>query len=313
MIEHALSILGTHFIWQLNTFIIGAAASDQPDLLALAGLCESRSTLVAKLEEFSVGQNSNAAEGVKQTVSVTMLLHLGLGELTPVASQALSLLLDIHVLSNSAASAKRDPDGQLADLRLPCSEELQARCAGFIEAEIERHLDELTLLRAAEESEDAVQSEEEEDEDSDDDAATQKQKKAAAAKAKKAKAAKKGGKEDVPKKKSASQIRGKLLLCTAPWLRIINPSLRQPTKPRSILASSLLADSNVSSTPSSAPFTPAALTCVTRQSFSPTMSASAPSSISGASSSGRTFAMKDCTPSMEASSSLRSSPLHSSL
>ena len=56
-------------------------------------------------------------------------------------------MLDIHVLCNSVSSAARDPDGQFADLRRTCSDELQARCAGFIEAEIDRYRDELQSQR----------------------------------------------------------------------------------------------------------------------------------------------------------------------
>lgn len=78
MVEHALSILGTHFTWQLSAFLAEVGASEQPDFAALAALCERRTTLVAKLEEFSVGQNSNAAEGVKQVVSVGLSFRLTL-------------------------------------------------------------------------------------------------------------------------------------------------------------------------------------------------------------------------------------------
>lgn len=122
------------------------------------------------------------------------------------------MLLDLHVLCTAATSPKRDPDGQLADLRLPCSDELQARCAGSIEAEIERHSDELAALREAEQADEEVEQSdaEEEEEDSDDGAVARKKKKTSkAAKAKKGKGAKKP-QDDVPKKKSAGAIRGAL-------------------------------------------------------------------------------------------------------
>lgn len=69
MVEHALSILGSHLAWETLAFAAEAAEADEPDYAALASIVERRGTLLEKLEEFSVGHNSNAAEGVKQVVS----------------------------------------------------------------------------------------------------------------------------------------------------------------------------------------------------------------------------------------------------
>lgn len=69
MVEHGLSILAVNFMWQLRSTAAAIASADQPDYAALASLTAHRTKLSERLEEFSVGQNSNAAERVKQAVS----------------------------------------------------------------------------------------------------------------------------------------------------------------------------------------------------------------------------------------------------
>ena len=67
MIQHALNVLGAHLTWSMQKI----AAKDQEDALDgldLAAIVERRRALMEKLEEFSVGGNSNAVEGVKQAV-----------------------------------------------------------------------------------------------------------------------------------------------------------------------------------------------------------------------------------------------------
>ncbi|SGZ15754.1 BQ5605_C029g10698 [Microbotryum silenes-dioicae] len=150
MVQHALSIQGTFVMWETLNLTKKAAENDQTDYGAIASLVERRGNMVDKLEEFSVGQTSNAAEGVKQ--------------------KALVILLDAHILSCAITSAKSDPDGKLTDLRLTCSDELQSRCAGVVEAEIERRCEELQAFWAEDDEQNEKNKEEadgEDDEDSD--------------------------------------------------------------------------------------------------------------------------------------------------
>ncbi|GAA6050117.1 hypothetical protein JCM3770_001381 [Rhodotorula araucariae] len=135
MIEHALNVLGTHLVWQLQAVAVESRESgttDQPSILAVS---ERRQSLLDRLEEFAVGNETNATEGVKQV--------------------SLAFLLDLYTISRQLTSASFDPDGLLTELKLTASDELQARCAGFVEAEIERYAE--ALRDAADEEKDETQ------------------------------------------------------------------------------------------------------------------------------------------------------------
>ncbi|KAL8292902.1 hypothetical protein RQP46_000596 [Phenoliferia psychrophenolica] len=151
VVEHAIGILGADLIWSIGRLVETSDADF--DVVALADVVDRRNALVDKLEELSVGTNANAGETVKQA--------------------ALVLLLDIHIV---CASLPEDPNGRLADLETECSDELQARCAGFVEAQVERY-SETVAENADPEEEEAVEIEEDEAEDSDDDAAEKRRKK----------------------------------------------------------------------------------------------------------------------------------------
>ncbi|GAA5977007.1 hypothetical protein JCM11641_002225 [Rhodosporidiobolus odoratus] len=211
MIEHALNVLGTHLIWQLQSLAIETRQADHVELAALVATTEARQALLDRLEEFAVGNETNAAEGVKQT--------------------ALTFLLNIYTISRQLTSSAIDPSGHLSDLKHPISDELQARCAGYIEAEIERYADHLAETAAAEAEElDAENAEEEEDEDSGSDTETEesfaslnqsqsqrkkakekKGKKQAKGKGKSKKKAHQPKKQEKMKKKTAAQIRAENL------------------------------------------------------------------------------------------------------
>ncbi|GAA5843847.1 hypothetical protein JCM9279_000166 [Rhodotorula babjevae] len=196
MVEDAIDLLGGHICWQLRAIKAETTASGAPDLPAILAHSERRQSLLDRLEEYAVGSETNASEGVKQA--------------------ALSVLLNIYTLSHLVVTPSSDPDGHLADLKLVASDELQARCAGFVEAEVERYAE--TLREADEEEQDATQRE-----DGSDDGASssgsetetersQGRSQRAKGKGKKAAAGKKG-KQAAPKKaekrrrKTAAQIR----------------------------------------------------------------------------------------------------------
>ncbi|GAA5880996.1 hypothetical protein JCM1840_007214 [Sporobolomyces johnsonii] len=182
MIEHALSILRTDLIWQLQAVAVEVREADAVELGVVVALSERRQALLNRTEEFAVGNETNAAEGVKQV--------------------ALGVLLDLYVVSQSITSSHIDPNARLSELRLTCSDELQARCAGYIEAEIERYAE--TLAEEREEEKEA-------DEDEDEGSETEREESAASQKKRKGKKAAKGKKappkQDKRKKKSAATVR----------------------------------------------------------------------------------------------------------
>ena len=127
-------------------------------------------------------------------------------------TQALSVLLDIHFVSSTATAAHIDPEQHLSSLKLECSEELQARCSGYVEAEIERYSERLAQELEAEE-EDADEDEEQENTSGSDtemeESAKKRKKKAKGKKAVKGKKAA-PKKQEQRKKKTPAAVRSKL-------------------------------------------------------------------------------------------------------
>lgn len=199
MIEHALGALGAHLTWRLLRLHASKGTADAETVSSVLGF---RTALLEKCEEYAVGVNSNAAEGVKRHVRCISSplggIAVDLTFLPP--RQCLIALIDIHTLSAATTDSHSDPDGRLADLKLECGEELQARCAGFIEAQIERYADILQTEREQEEESEEGESDEEEE-------ATPKQKKG------KGKQAKKVVKKRVKRSTSSKGSCLPLLLC----------------------------------------------------------------------------------------------------
>lgn len=69
MIEHALAILGTHLIWQLQIVAMEARDAGAIEESTLDSISARRRSLLEKTEEFAVGNESNACDGVKEVVS----------------------------------------------------------------------------------------------------------------------------------------------------------------------------------------------------------------------------------------------------
>jgi cohesin complex subunit SA-1/2 len=68
MVEHALEVLGMHLIWQLQSVVVETHQAKTADLGSVLNVAERRQSFLDKLEEFAVGNETNAAEGVKQVV-----------------------------------------------------------------------------------------------------------------------------------------------------------------------------------------------------------------------------------------------------
>ncbi|BGP05787.1 cohesin complex subunit [Rhodotorula toruloides] len=193
MVEHAINVLAGHLTWQLCTVALEARQAEKTDLAAIIAVSERRRTLLDKLEEYAVGNETNACEGVKQV--------------------SLAFTLDIYTMTRQLTSADADPNGLLSELKLAPSDELQARCAGYIEAQIERYAEALADER--DEDKDETQREPDSDEDaSGSDTETEERSQSQRGKKGKGKkAAAKKGKKAAPKKqdkrrrKTAAQIR----------------------------------------------------------------------------------------------------------
>ncbi|KAF8892974.1 hypothetical protein BD779DRAFT_1609978 [Infundibulicybe gibba] len=141
MVEQALHVLTLHIIWKGK----GLTADNDPspdEIRFRETLKTQRGALLEKLVEYAVGTQSNTIDGVKRA--------------------AFKHLLDLHVLFSSAQTL--DADGSLlptASVALSLEDEIQCRCAGYIQAEIERYADTL-------EEEDGVDDVDQQDSDEDD-------------------------------------------------------------------------------------------------------------------------------------------------
>ncbi|XP_006455307.1 hypothetical protein AGABI2DRAFT_121237 [Agaricus bisporus var. bisporus H97] len=121
MVEQALHVLTLHIIWKSKDL-----PKPQPGQEPTAdeekyrdALKQQRDSLVEKLSEFAIGTQSNTAEGVKRA--------------------AFKYLLDLHVLF--APVPKEAADSGDGDFTLTLDDETQHRCAGYLQAEIERFVE----------------------------------------------------------------------------------------------------------------------------------------------------------------------------
>ncbi|KAF9817346.1 hypothetical protein IEO21_03487 [Rhodonia placenta] len=141
MVDRALHVLTLHIIWKARGLTAADAELSPEEQRFKQKLREQRESLLEKLLEFAVGTQSNTAEGVRRA--------------------AFQNLMNLHILFCPSQSVA--PDGSrlpTAALPLSLDDEVQYRCAGFIQAEIERYAEELEdALPAAERgSEDEEQS-----------------------------------------------------------------------------------------------------------------------------------------------------------
>ncbi|KAF9224974.1 hypothetical protein BS17DRAFT_779369 [Gyrodon lividus] len=117
MIEQGLHLLGLHIIWKARNLPEAKDTSSDSQNFRET-LREQRDSLLEKLVEYVVGQQSNTAEGVKRA--------------------AFQNLMNLHILF--CPSQATSPDGHALPtepLALQLDEEVQHRCAGFIQASIE--------------------------------------------------------------------------------------------------------------------------------------------------------------------------------
>ncbi|CCM03065.1 uncharacterized protein FIBRA_05185 [Fibroporia radiculosa] len=123
MVDRALHVLALHIIWKARN-LTAAVDLNSAEQQFQNRLREQRDSLIEKLLEFAVGTQSNTAEGVRRA--------------------AFQNLMNLHILFCPAQSMASDGSRlPTASLPLSLDDEVQYRCAGFIQAEIERYADEL--------------------------------------------------------------------------------------------------------------------------------------------------------------------------
>lgn len=168
MIEDALKVLTLYLTWQTKTLVMTSA----PASALVEDLLEKRTTLLDLMLEFVGGGVSNACTGVQRVVSWKFELETKpSGSLTcsllllcPFLLQAFDKLLHIHLMYNSIsiATESAQPEGESEDtsspklpkeLRLTCEDETQFRCAGFVQAEMERYHEQVSGEKPASSSE----------------------------------------------------------------------------------------------------------------------------------------------------------------
>ncbi|GAA5879860.1 hypothetical protein JCM3774_002262 [Rhodotorula dairenensis] len=210
LVAHAIRVLAVHLSWHLLTVVAEIRQAGSTDLQALVAVSEKRRVLLEKLEEFAVGNGTNAAEGVKRV--------------------ALTVLLDIYLIAHTISAPSSDPEQLFEELKLDASDELQARCSGYIEAEIERHA-ELLAEEVEQPDSDSPASEEEDGSDTETES-SQRSRKGKGKKAVQKKSKKAAAPADKRKRKTAAQIRADTakerarLLATARFEQTLAPFVR---------------------------------------------------------------------------------------
>ncbi|KAI0058337.1 hypothetical protein BV25DRAFT_1283433 [Artomyces pyxidatus] len=123
MIDQCLSLLTLHIIWKARRLPTEPQPSPE-EIRFRESFREQREALLAKLVEYAVGSQSNTADGVRRA--------------------AFQSLMNLHILFCTPAEEDAEmSSSQQSLLALSLDDEVQYRCAGFVQAEIERYADEL--------------------------------------------------------------------------------------------------------------------------------------------------------------------------
>lgn len=166
MIEQTLHLLTLHIIWKAKGLTAEAAPSTD-DTRYQDALKAQREALMEKLIEYAIGTQSNTLDGVKRAVRVFRTKYRP-NAYVPFVFQAFKNLLDLHVLFSSKQTVAADGSPlPTASVALEMDDEVQYRCAGYIQAEIERYAD--TLADEAGDDDDGGDDEDEDDEGPDGD------------------------------------------------------------------------------------------------------------------------------------------------
>ncbi|KAH8981938.1 hypothetical protein EDB86DRAFT_2973582 [Lactarius hatsudake] len=123
MIDQALNVLTLHVIWKARR--LPTEVQPTPDDTRLReSFLEQRETLLKRLVEYAVGSQSNTTDGVRRA--------------------AFQNLLNLHILFCPPQDSRAE-DSPRSSLFLTLDEEVQIRCAAFVQAEIEFFTEEVAV------------------------------------------------------------------------------------------------------------------------------------------------------------------------
>ncbi|KAH9035024.1 hypothetical protein EDB85DRAFT_1945370 [Lactarius pseudohatsudake] len=123
MIDQALNVLTLHVIWKARR--LPTEVQPSPDDTRLReSFLEQRETLLKRLVEYAVGSQSNTTDGVRRA--------------------AFQNLLNLHILFCPPQDSRAE-DSPRSSLSLTLDEEVQIRCAAFVQAEIEYFTEEVAV------------------------------------------------------------------------------------------------------------------------------------------------------------------------
>ncbi|KAJ7757031.1 hypothetical protein B0H16DRAFT_1371104 [Mycena metata] len=139
MITQALEVLSRHLTWKVRRLrLMDEVEEPSPeDVRFCEKIQEQRDSLLEKCVEYAVGTQSNTSEGVTRT--------------------AFMCLVNVHILFGPANK-----------MSIVLDDEVQFRCAGYVQAEIERYAETLVEPEEGEKGEDEEDEDEEKENDSGD-------------------------------------------------------------------------------------------------------------------------------------------------
>jgi len=140
MIDQALNVLTLHVIWKARR--LPNEIQPSPDDTRLAeSFLEQREILLKRLVEYAVGSQSNTTDGIRRAASITLAFP---GSRLNYSIQAFQNLLNLHILFCPPQDLRAE-DLPKSSLSLALDEEVQLRCAAFVQAEIEGFAEEVAV------------------------------------------------------------------------------------------------------------------------------------------------------------------------
>ncbi|KAH9167093.1 hypothetical protein EDB89DRAFT_2245915 [Lactarius sanguifluus] len=141
MIDQALNVLTLHVIWKARR--LPTEVQPSPDDTRLReSFLEQRETLLKRLVEYAVGSQSNTTDGVRRAAST--LPYFPPRSSPDQSIQAFQNLLNLHILFCPPQDSRAE-DSPRSLLSLTLDEEVQIRCAAFVQAEIEFFTEEVAV------------------------------------------------------------------------------------------------------------------------------------------------------------------------
>ena len=166
LVENSLGVLSLYIMWKTHA-VVQTQDHAQKNALVEA-LVDKRDTLLDLMNSFVAGSHGNTASGVQQEAfRHTLDVYIMHGNMAAASDAAEAAAQQNGGADAAAAGRPKLP----AAMRLECPVEVQHRCAGFIQAELERYAEELRASEPSDAPADAESelSDAEEEQDEDDD------------------------------------------------------------------------------------------------------------------------------------------------